>query len=354
MLDFFDRPFDVNLASSLGERREAGLLQRSLTIGQRTAYSAVGPISFTYAVDGQDVQSQRLARLGLSPSQERAARLIAGIAVARLTGESSVAVGFGTGSSTIRDQFADRLVNGSPLADSASSMMGFYPASVNSIGYSHQIANWRLFLAVEKGSISPSRGELDAPYSMMQWSAERSRSNGRIRLGTSWLVERRTMLGGTFNPMFGDGNSRTWFADLEAERKLGLGWSLRGDFRLGKTSFLSGQVTTSAFSLDLAKTGVLSAQDALMFRLWQPLRVESGSVGLTLPISWDYKTRTATDGRRSLSLIPSGRELSLEVGYDRTLPAGHISLHLFTRRNAEHSRTSDVDAGLAVRSRLKL
>jgi hypothetical protein len=154
--------------------------------------------------------------------------------------------------------------------------------------------------------------------------------------------------------MFGKLGSQTWYADAEVDQPLGNGWSVSGSYRRGRTAFANGRFTTSAFSIGMKKADLLTNDDAVAFRLSQPLRVETGAVELRLPISWDYKLQEADEGLRRLSLSPSGRELILEAAYQRGLPNGWLSLNLYGRREPGHVKRGDYDLGLAVRANFKL
>jgi len=351
ILDTFDRPFTYNLATRLSEQVETGPLARALVIGNRTGWSTMGPMDIAFTVDSSGQSS--FSKLGFSPEQQTSARLLAAKVISRLTDRSSLVFGYGMGSATLLDQLSERANVVFMLSDAAPADLGFHSSGVASIAYQHRIGAWRLTAAGEKGSIQLSQRAPDASYSLMSWSAEWSHPRGFVRLGSTWLIEPRTVLGAKINSMFGSGETQTWFSDLQAEQGLGHGWSVAGAYRRGWTSFPGGHFATSAMSLDITKTGVLRSRDGLALRLSQPLRIKRGAIGLTVPVSWDYLTETTTEARRSLSLIPSGRELFAEANYMQNLSTGWFSLNAYARRQPGHVQRSDIDLGVAARANLK-
>ena len=94
---------------------------------------------------------------------------------------------------------------------------------------------------------------------------------------------------------------------------------------------------------------MFSGEDALAFRISQPLRVESGSLNLTLPVSYSYATLRADYGVRSLALAPQGRELMAELAWRGPLLSGDAAMSLFYRRDPGHYEALPDDQGLAMR-----
>jgi subtilisin family serine protease len=73
--------------------------------------------------------------------------------------------------------------------------------------------------------------------------------------------------------------------------------------------------TASAWSMGIERT---FAEGQLGFTLSQPLRVESGAVSALVAVDLD-EDRNSIFERRTASLTPSGRELSFETGWSRSL-----------------------------------
>jgi hypothetical protein len=149
----------------------------------------------------------------------------------------------------------------------------------------------------------------------------------------------------------GGGRATSLFLDAEARHDFGNGWSAGLMARRGWTDFAAGKFRTGAYSFDLAKTRVLSSGDRLSLRIAQPLRVESGGLGLWLPTAYDYATQTATNSFSTMSLKPSGREIDTELSYGSNLLDGKAWLggNLFYRRQPGHIADAPDDAGAAIR-----
>ena len=168
-------------------------------------------------------------------------------------------------------------------------------------------------------------------------------------VGVSRLDEQETLLGGRLGPIFGGGASSSMFLDLEARRNLGSGWSMSVMARRGWTDFAGGNFQTGAYSLDVAKFGLLGESDRLGMRIAQPLRVERGGIARMLPTSYDYATESETSTLSRLSFTPSGREIDAEVSYSTSLAGGWFGGNLFVRRQPGHVATADPDIGAAIR-----
>ena len=121
--------------------------------------------------------------------------------------------------------------------------------------------------------------------------------------------------------------------------------------RRGWTSFNAGKFQSGAYGFDLAKAGVLGAQDRVGLRIAQPLRIESGGFGLMLPTGYDYTTETATMSYSTLSLAPRGREIDGELSYGSLVLGGKawVGGNLFYRREPGHIEGGKDDVGAALR-----
>lgn len=355
VLDEFNRPFNVDLAKGLAQLVEPGLLYRSIVAGQHSIHSAIGPISLAFAVDSTSMRSKAFKDLGLTPFQETRARLFAATAISKLADGSFVGFGFGTGLSELRHQLGGRTTDALTLSDNATQRLGFTRRNPNSIALEQEHEGWRISFGGERGVVTNFRSrQLDARYALLGLSVDRKLLRGQMRLGVTRLMEQRTVLGGSIDSMFGKLGSQTWYADAEIDQQMGNGWSVFGSYRRGRTTFANGQFTTSALSMGITKMGMLTHDDTLAFRLSQPLRIETGTLELLLPVSWDYKLQVADEAHQRLSLSPSGRELILEAAYRRNIARGWFSLNLYGRREPDHVRHNNHDAGLAVRANLTL
>jgi hypothetical protein len=177
------------------------------------------------------------------------------------------------------------------------------------------------------------------------------------RLGRTWLSggisrldEHQTLLGGRLGGALGGGGSTSLFLDLEARREVGNGWSASLASRRGWTSFGAGKFQSDAYAVDLAKTGLLSGNDRIGFRLAQPLRIATGGFATMLPTAYNYSTMQATNSLERFSLSPTGRELDAELSYGRSVTdSGWLGGNLFMRRQPGHIAAADNDLGGAIR-----
>lgn len=354
VLDDFNRPFEFDLAEGLEESSTAAPLARSLVTGQRSLASFHGPVAIAFTVGEPETRGFASEMRNLSPSEQRSARLLAASVIAKITAKFSIAFGYGTESSNLRARLSQRKINGFMLSNNATTL-GFNVRNASSAAFAQRQGSWTISIAGERGSVgSIERLHSTADYGLFGLSIDRRAARGHWRLGASRLIEARTVLGGWVNSTFAKPGSQTWVGDAEFEQRLSRGFSVGGAVRVGRTSFSNGQFDTSAFSVDLTKADVLGQDNTLSIRVSQPSRVERGSIGIVLPVSWDYMTHKSTDALRQLKLKPSGRELSVEAGYLLSLPSGWLSLNAYGRRNPGHVKQSDGDLGVALRAELKL
>ena len=190
-----------------------------------------------------------------------------------------------------------------------------------------------------------------SPYRWTSIGVDRKLGRNTLNANLSRLEEKDTLLGGRLGNALGSGGSSSLFVDLDARHDFGGGWSAGATARRGWTTFASGKLQTSAYSFDLAKSGLFGGTDSLGLRLSQPLRVESGGLALMLPTAYDYSTGLATDSLTRMSLSPSGRELDAELSYGSSLLGNNAWLggNLFYRRQPGHIAAAHDDVGAAIR-----
>jgi hypothetical protein len=200
---------------------------------------------------------------------------------------------------------------------------------------------------------------LRSPYTLASLGADRRFGALRMSGGITHLAEERSLLGAHFGPLFGNGASSTWFADLRADWRIGDGWSLAAAARQGWTratahGLMTGPATirSNAFSVDLGKAGVFGKGDRFGLRLAQPLRVASGGLGLRLPVSYDYESGAVGYAQQRLNLAPTGREIDMEASYARMLLGGRMDANLYWRRDPGNFAAAPNDLGAAMRWRV--
>ena len=137
--------------------------------------------------------------------------------------------------------------------------------------------------------------------------------------------------------------SRTAFAGVSGSADLfgGGGWRLRGAAHVGRSwaessgVLRSGDLWASSFSAGLERGGWLYSGDGVMFRISQPLRVES----------WEMDLMEGGEVRRLL-VSPSGRQLDLDAAYRLPLSGGGwLLLSAGVRRGSGHVGASGLEGG---------
>ena len=81
----------------------------------------------------------------------------------------------------------------------------------------------------------------------------------------------------------------------------------------------------------------------------QPLRVRSGGLALSVPVSYDYSTRSAGYESRFFNLAPTGREIDVEAVYGVAAFGGRLSANAFARRQPGNIAALSPDLGAAIR-----
>lgn len=153
---------------------------------------------------------------------------------------------------------------------------------------------------------------------------------GSITFGFGQLAEQGGVLGLVSSEAFdlGSGSALTT-VNLGVEQQVTAGLKAFGRFEYGAASpagATSGSLVASASDIRFAgvqlgavATGMVTDNDSLTFSVAQPMRIESGTVQMAMPIG---RTADGTVVQREMEagLAPSGRELDLGLSYAVTLP----------------------------------
>jgi hypothetical protein len=294
-----------------------------------------------------------LERLGIGPEDARAARLVAGSAVAQLDGKTAAAFGFHEGAKALERRLSGAEAGAFLVAKDIAGNPGFAASRGSSMAVRRDVGKFGLTLSGESGDVwsEVRTSATGSPYRWTSVSMDRSFGSTWASLGLSRLEEKQSVLGGRMSQALGGGGSSSLFLDLEARRELGSGISAGLTARHGWTDFAGGRFATSAYGFDLTRLGVLNAADRLGLRVSQPLRVESGGFNLLLPTSYDYVTQTATNSWTRYSMSPSGREIDTELSYSTAVlgDSAWLGGNLFLRKDPGHVAGADADVGAAVR-----
>lgn len=350
VLDAFSRAFKVDLAQTL---KRAGLETVLSGIGAtdyRTAESAIGPLALTLTVrqPAFDRHGESPATQRLSEQEASAARLFAASAILRL---SSRSVGLSTkeNSGTLQRRLRSEDTSAFFLTKNVRSDPGFIARDVTSIGARQEIGALGVSVTSEAGEVLTERRDQNSSrYTLGSLSLDGRIGDDSYTVGLGYLRERRTILGGYLNGVFGEGGAITLFLDGSAAVTLGRGWIVNGHVRRGWTNFTAGSFMTSAYSVQIQRSGIASKSDQISISVAQPLRVEKGGLTLLLPRSYDYSTATAGFERSTLSWTPAAREIAVEAAYSTNFGGGHLRTNLFARIDPGHSANSKHDIGGAV------
>jgi len=167
-------------------------------------------------------------------------------------------------------------------------------------------------------------------------AAQPSRSGAAIRAGLNLNLRGLQMRfeqglrreeGAILDARFSGENTSgsTLYGAIEADWSLAPKWRLKGRYAAGYTfaqtdgfgSLIDefSDLTTTQFSLALARNGLFGARDSLWLGVSQPLQIETGAARLTLPTGFDKLTETLSFEEISAPLAFEGRRLDFEAGY---------------------------------------
>ena len=353
ILDGYSRAFSIDLARGLRQAAARQPLERALSGKVRGSSVDAGPLSISMSVAQRPGVPGMIdvSRFGIGPDDARRSRLIAGSAIARLDRKTKAAFGFAQGAKSLERQLTGAEAGAFLIARDISGDPGFQASRGTSMAMRRDLGFAGLTVATEQGKVwqEVRTSATGAPY---RWSSvtldRRFGARTWVSASVSRLEEHDTLLGGQLGSVYGGSGSSSIFLDLEARRALGAGWSATASARRGWTGFAGGQFQSGAYAFDLAKLGVMRADDRIGLRLSQPLRIERGGIAMLLPTAYDYATLSETNTVSRLSFTPSGREVDAELSYSTLLGKGWLGTNLFMRRQPGHIATADADVGAAI------
>ena len=152
-----------------------------------------------------------------------------------------------------------------------------------------------------------------------------------LTMEVGYLDEHQSLLGSHAKGAFGSLSSETFFIGSELSKTIGE-WKLTAQGEIGQVNPSVGHslfiddissLTTSAFNLEATRDFIGSS--TLSFSIGQPLRVENGSIDLSLPVG---RTHDGTLLNKSLSasLSPSGRQLDFTTKLEFPWLKGDVAL----------------------------
>jgi hypothetical protein len=358
-LDSLGRAYTINLKPTLRGTTPQLTLAPALQIQRQSVNIDNGPVSIALNIAPRRGNATESSRLMLSSEDARQARALSGAITMRLGGGTSVSMGF--------SESADSLAawidgTGEPaflIAGDTQGSIGFDHVTGNGMAVRHQIGtHFALTAAAEHGRAWHStRTQLYDPwerddrngYGSMGVGAQGWTGPLSMSLNATFLREEGTLLGARFAPSIGVQAGRTLFIDSMVALDPGDGWRLAAAFRQGWTQAGSASMRTNAWSIDGEKRGIMDRTDRMALRLSQPLRVESGGIGLLLPTGYDYATSLATWTRETLSLAPRGRQIDGEAVYSVPMGAGWLTTNAYWRRDSGNLAWFPDEIGGALR-----
>jgi hypothetical protein len=154
--------------------------------------------------------------------------------------------------------------------------------------------------------------------------------------------------GGPFGSRFGGvlgtpGASVTYYQSVTGDAPVAAGWRVRARASFGLTTvegapvgFIDGAsgLRSSQFAVEAARSGVLARADRVSFGVVQPLRIESGTLLLTVPDRYDIEARALAFSERAIALDAGVREIDLEARYAAPVAGAAFEIAAIRQFNA--------------------
>lgn len=373
ILDAYDRPYKVNLgariATAVNPLRATSLLGMSGSM-QQISFTTGNGISIGLAeAEAPPVTSASL----LAPSSQTLPSSLTQAAVVKAAIGSSTEVGFAQGLTpgayfspgVARETGGDLFWNVDSVAQPQLGLVGVGQGGMitRAIG-----ASTKLSFGYFGGAtyLDPGAQFFEQPNRTARLAqtvvSETLPGGVEVGIGFGALAENNVFLGTSSSGAFGSnigGNSRfyTFSGAVPIEGGLRLEASyITADTKPGAASpFLSdwGTIRSSAFSVAAIKSGLFSAEDRFGFLVGQPLRVESASATLSLPVSRDLGNNVQWQSQR-VALTPTGREIDLQVSYATPIVGG-VSGAVFAILQTEpmHDAAAAPGVGLGARATMR-
>ena len=322
-------------------------------------------MAIAFSIDARGTGVPQAGALELSRADAERARVLAARVALEIAPGTSLGFAYGQSGETLVAQLQGQDRPAFAIAPAASSAQGLFMQPDASVALRREVGGFGVTVAAESGAVLGAEANTAAAW--RNWRAEERMRATSVALDRTWgplgaavgltlMEEDATLLGGRFNQALGLGGADSLFLDVSAGLEFAPGWRMGGSLVEGRTTARSGGIALSgsalrsrAWSLDLERRGVLTGDDALAFRLAQPLRVESGGLRFDLPTDYDYATLSATNAVQTLSLAPRGRELIGELGWSGSLIGGSAGASLFYRRDPGHYEDLPDDWGVTLR-----
>ena len=167
-------------------------------------------------------------------------------------------------------------------------------------------------------------------------SSQQARRGATMRAGLNYYTDNlhlrfeqgvRQEEGAVLDALFLGANSSalTVYGAVEADWAMSAKWRLKARYAAGYTSaqtdgfnsFIDefSNLTTTQFSVALARKGFLAEKNDLWLGVSQPLQIETGAARLTLPTGFDKQREILSFEEIAVPLGVEGRRLDFEAGY---------------------------------------
>jgi hypothetical protein len=155
ILDGYSRAYAIDLAKTLARAPRETPLAQSLQGDFRTAGAAAGKtaISITVNRDLSFKPGLPFGQSALSHEDARRAKVVAGMAISRLTPQTAVAFGFSESGRSLQQRLSGQSQNAFLVARDPMTRSGFYADDANSIGVRHSLGRTGLTVTGESGKV---------------------------------------------------------------------------------------------------------------------------------------------------------------------------------------------------------
>ena len=186
----------------------------------------------------------------------------------------------------------------------------------------------------------------DVNYYGVETRITRHFDGGLLSVGLGALLEEQAVLGSRSTAGFALADQTvTGRLALRAVLDLSDVWTLGAqatgglsDVRAGQLSLFQGfnRFLSSQWAITLTGHDLFADGDRLGFNISQPLRVENARLTTDIATHFDLITDAPAFALRQVSLTPSGREVSLELGYHLKSGPWSLNANLIRRFDAGH------------------
>lgn len=219
---------------------------------------------------------------------------------------------------------------------------------------------WRATIGLQAGKVES--GELSAEARLAELGLEHRLSEAiSLRLGFGVLDEAEGPLGSSGSGALATNGAVTRYATLTGRLALSERVGLFGRAELGTTGGVSGDgmlirtgtMRSTAFAVGLTAADLLQPADRLGFTVLQPLRVESGTAELDVPVAQDA-SGAVHFARRNADLAPDGREVDVELTYGFGVGRARLQAAALLRLEPDHDASAEPELLLGLAWRLPL